>query len=199
MCKLVVPIAFLAVLFSCDVESARRESPPVATDEGLARRLGTEIVNQINKTRSTRGVPSLSWSPEATEAARLQVISCVARGTLTHDNPSPGLATVFDRLINVGSNPSFAAELLATDLVVVPRALVEIAPSGTTRETRTRTSSEIAASLVVRWLESPAHRSNLLHLEPAAIGCAVTVTRGVSGAPIVYCSVVLLRETDRSL
>ncbi|WP_129114198.1 CAP domain-containing protein [Halegenticoccus tardaugens] len=135
---------------------------------------------EVNDRREARGLDPLAFDPEIREVARYHSADMAERGYFAHSSPEG--ETVEDRYDRFGyrcrvhvSGLRYATggENLAKNYYREPVS------NGTSTEYY-ETESELAASIVDGWMNSPGHRENLLrpYWENEGIGVAVTIEGG---------------------
>lgn len=171
--------------------------------------LSAAIFHETNRQRRQLGLPLFRPLPQAVEAADLQANWNSVAARADHKNPIPGLESVMDRVRHTGLYPAKVAENLAmtplydvgdsTEIGIRHDGVRTIYVSPVTGEPLSvHTYASFATSVVLRWMNSPGHRANIVDPAHQYIGCSVRPTKGVSGADLL-CSAqvfVTLREAD---
>lgn len=176
--------------------------------------LSAAVFHETNRRREREGLPALAHHSGARRAAALQAKVMAARGSISHQNPEqPELATLQDRLAEVGLRPRFAAENVATafglqyesgkpffERVENGRTIYSFKPNGPPIPPHTYLS--FAKALLDQWMNSPGHRKNIVSSEPEFLGASSlpgkTGNSGKSGPrrsgpsrmPVFYCAQV---------
>lgn len=161
--------------------------------------LSAAIFHETNRRRANNKLPSLSFDAGAKRAADLQAQIMAKTGEVAHEHPeNPQYATLSKRVTGVGLNPRFAAENLAYTFAVQYRSgdrvyvreengekVFSYKPNGPALAPHTYVS--FAKAVVDQWMNSPGHRSNLLHREPTFLAVGCRPGKGESGLPMIYC------------
>lgn len=115
--------------------------------------LARDIARWTNVERLGHGVRPLIWSPRLARAARAHSEEMARLGYFSHDSPRPGRRTVLQRvrLAGVRSRPIFVGENIG----------------------RSTPWPHQARRFVQSWMDSPAHRSNLLRPNYRYLGIGV--------------------------
>ena len=103
------------------------------------------LFNSANRDRAAAGLPAFHWNANLADAARFHAQLMAQRNTLSHQ--FPGEPALQDRGRRAGARFSMIAENIA--------------------------EGPNASGLHVQWMNSPAHRANLLDAELNSIGIAV--------------------------
>jgi len=103
------------------------------------------LFNSANRDRAAAGLPPFQWDPNLADAARAHAQAMVQRNTLSHQ--FPGEPALQDRARQAGARFSMIAENVA--------------------------EGPNASGLHVQWMNSSAHRANLLDADLNSIGIAV--------------------------
>ena len=159
--------------------------------------LAVAIFHETNRWRAQFGLPLLSHRRELDRAADVQGAFGSLMPEAGHPNPLPSHATPTDRVIAAGLNPKLVGE----NVVLTPRrdagnqTLIHTLGDGaaqkyfnpdTGRELQPHTYDSFAARVLVQWLNSPAHRANIVNVEFRSLGCGVRPRRSVSGTYSLY-------------
>jgi uncharacterized protein YkwD len=161
--------------------------------------LSAAIFHETNRRRANDNLPVLKFDPATRRAANLQAQIMAKTGDVSHEHPdNPQYATLEKRLAAVGLAPRFAAENLAYTFAVQylsgdrvyvreqnGRKIFSYEPNGPPLQPHTYVT--FAKAVVEQWLNSPGHRRNLLHRDPAFLGVGCRPGTGDSGLPMVYC------------
>jgi uncharacterized protein YkwD len=110
------------------------------------------IVDLTNHVRAEAGVPPLNKSPALVEAAQLHSVDMARLDQMQHDLPGVPLATLTDRAESVHYDYQFLGENIAYN-------------------------QADPASVVAAWINSPAHRENMLDAQFADIGVGIAWNR----------------------
>ena len=110
------------------------------------------MINLTNAERTRAGLAAFRMNPRLGEAARIQAEQMAATGRFEHDLPDARYPRLEDRMDAAGYRWQAAAENLAF-------------------------GQRSAAAVVDTWMQSPAHRTNILHTTLTEIGVAHLVDR----------------------
>ncbi|MFN7937645.1 MAG: CAP domain-containing protein [Bryobacteraceae bacterium] len=121
-------IAVLSLLLSL--------TPASPADPSTA--LETQVLQQVNRERQSRGLPPLRQDPQLTKLARQHSRNMADRRFFSHDDPTQG--DVGDRLKSAGIPWTACAENIY----------------------RASATPDPAPAAVRAWMKSPGHRANLL-------------------------------------
>jgi uncharacterized protein YkwD len=126
---------------------------PVAAPPALnASAVADEMVDRTNAARRAAGLPSLARSVNLMQAAQLQADQMVKAGRMDHELPGQPYPTLKTRLAAVQYDVRAAGENIAE-------------------------GQRDAAAAVTTWLDSPAHRANILSKDYTELGTGVAAAR----------------------
>lgn len=154
----------------------REAIDPQAPD--LAR-LAAAVFAETNRVRADAGLRPFRPSRRGDRAADLQAEMGAMLMVVSHDNPRPGHADVFERAQRAGLAPSKVAENLAVTPLVEPD------------EPGALTYAAYAQKVVAQWMESPPHRANILSRELDHLGCSVRPKKAPNGRDVLLAVQVL--------
>jgi uncharacterized protein YkwD len=162
-----------------------QEIPLAHVDDGL---LARAIFEETNRVRLDHGLPPLAalsaLDAAAGEQASYMALICRAE----HANPFPGEHTVTERVAHEGLLGSRVGE----NAIMMPAQR----PADSAR--RDYTYAALADYLVAQWMDSPAHRANLLDPRYTHLGCAARIARGVlPGNRSVFATQVFFQRFSR--
>jgi uncharacterized protein YkwD len=171
------PLALLAALIAgcahVTPPAADVAAGPMARQISLANfdygLLGAAIFEETNRVRVSNGLHALALHPALDAAAAEQASYMALMFRAQHSNPIPGEHTVVERVNRAGLFGPHIAE----NAIMMPAQ----PPAGSPRPDYTY--AELAALIVDSWLNSPAHRANLLDPEYTYLGCAARAAHGV--------------------
>ncbi len=133
------------------------------------RLLGTAIFDETNRVRRANGSPALAHHPALDAAADEQATYMALMFRAQHGNPIPGEHNAAERVSRAGLNGLRVGE----NAIMLPAR----PPAGS--PVPDYTYAALAALIVDSWLNSPAHRANLLDPGYAYLGCAARIAHGV--------------------
>jgi len=136
---------------------------PLLLDERL---LITSIESRINDLRKNAGLRLLNPRRNLKDAATLQNEYCVARGSLSHQQPDSRYQTVRDRVIHLGGRYRRVGEN------VQYYGLLNSTVSGQKYIMNT-SYKEAIEGIVENWITSSGHYENLMHPDFRYVGTAV--------------------------
>lgn len=179
------------------LESAHQRIDPDAIDSEL---LSAAIFFETNVRRIEHGLKPLDHLPKLREAAAMQTEIMAERNVLAHVNPErPERRTPWQRIEEVGLDPKFAAENVATHFLLDyksgkpfyasiegDRQVFSYQPDGDPIPYHTYLS--FASSLLDQWMDSPEHRKNILDENPTHLGCAARLSRREGTMDVCYCA-----------
>jgi hypothetical protein len=145
-------------------------SPLGVNKAGASTLSASDIVSEINKERSARGLSALRLDSTLSASADRRSQVLVNLGSLIHVSSAPG--TSWPELVEAGYINTYAGENLALGL-------------------------ETADALVREWMNSPSHRANILSPDYHDVG--IGITRGAykgASQPVSY--VVAFFSSERS-
>jgi uncharacterized protein YkwD len=131
--------------------------------------LGRVMFAETNRVRVANGVSRLAHSAALDAAADEQASWTALTFHAGHANPIPGEHTAADRVAHAGLDGLRVGE----NAIMIPARR----PAGSPQPDYTY--GDLAAVLVDDWLNSPAHRANLLDPRYTLLGCAARVAHGV--------------------
>jgi uncharacterized protein YkwD len=127
-------------------------APVVATPTLNASAVADEMADRTNAARRAAGLPSLARSVNLMQAAQLQADQMVKAGRMDHELPGQPYPTLKSRLAAVQYDVRAAGENIAE-------------------------GQRDAASAVATWMDSPAHRANIMSKDYTEIGTGVAAAR----------------------
>jgi uncharacterized protein YkwD len=145
--------------------------------------LGAAIYGETNRVRAANGLRTLAHHPALDDAATEQATYMALMFRADHSNPIRGEHNSAERVQHAGVDGLRVGE----NLIMMPARR----PAGS--DPMDYTYAELAALIVDSWMNSPAHRLNLLDARFTAIGCAARVAHGVApGDERVFAAQVFL-------
>ncbi len=136
-----------------------------------------------NEARCRNGLTALSLDPALREAATIQADNMTALNQFSHDTSVPGAETMQQRFRMAGVTYRRAAENIITGFFMqyVARSsyytedneLCLFVDYDTGRPLQRHTYATLGEALVMRWMDSPGHRANILTPEFARHGAAM--------------------------
>jgi uncharacterized protein YkwD len=138
--------------------------------------LASAIIEETNRARAANRAPPLVRFAQLDSAADEQALHMALTQHLEHSNPLPSEGTAAARVARAG----FQAAHVSENAIVWPAA----PPAGSGQPPFTY--SQLAAALVGSWMNSPAHRINLLDPGSTCIGCAARFARNALGQTMVF-------------
>jgi uncharacterized protein YkwD len=133
--------------------SGPARTAPVATPPTLnASAVADEMIDRTNAARRAAGLPGLARSVNLMQAAQLQADQMVKAGRMEHDLPGQPYPTLKSRLAAVQYDMRAAGENIAE-------------------------GQRGAAEAIGTWMDSPAHRANILSKDYTELGTAVAAAR----------------------
>lgn len=131
------------------------------------------VFDEVNKTRAANGKRKLKWDDICSEAAKEQARYCASLGKLTHTQDNPEMQNVKKRYRHYKGTAGLVGENLLTLQFTIPNH--QAGDSLTERITRRYKSA--AKFMVKLWMESPAHKKNLLYDEYKVAGVNMVYTK----------------------
>lgn len=163
--------------------------------------LSAAIFHETNRRRAAHDRPALRYLPELRSAARIQAQGMRRTQAVSHQHPDPEVASLGERLAEVGLEPRFQAENVAMVFGIryesgsdyFPRReddrwVLSATPDGPPIPPHSYGS--FAASLVDGWMNSPGHRRNLLHRSAEFVGHACLHQPSPKSPDQFYCAQV---------
>lgn len=162
---------------------------PGVFDQGLPRTgahdadlLGQAVLIETNRARCGNGLEPLIGDPALQQAAALHARDMARLGFFSHESPVPGRETMMARARQAGAGYRWVSENIIEARYmayesrrryeVIDPALCEfVYADGTPIDAHTYAS--LAREVIRRWMDSPGHRRNLLHLTHRAHGFAI--------------------------
>lgn len=145
--------------------------------------LAQAICAESNRVRAEQGLPALPIEPMLSTGAQLHADQMVAHGFFDHDAPEGApYRTPKDRMLEAGVGNPFAAENIASwyalqyeggGYMVISERRTVLASQG--HILQPHTPETFAAGIVAYWMDSPAHRDNLLSTEATGLGCGAAL------------------------
>jgi uncharacterized protein YkwD len=160
---------------------ANREMPWHDHDDRL---LSAAILHETNRNRVENGLPPLRHMPKVDEVAIMHAKDMADGGWFGHENPDdPKKHTVLERAKLLGLNPMFVGEniIMEYGIQYEPRRKVYDTNRGRRPGLSYRPDGEpiprhtyqsFAKQVVRRWMDSPAHRENVLSKHAKFLGSA---------------------------
>ncbi|WP_438480872.1 CAP domain-containing protein [Oleiharenicola lentus] len=160
--------------------------------------LAWAIFHETNRVRATLKLPALKHLPKLDQAADYQAGVGALLEVVSHSNPLPDLATLKARVEKAGLTLKIAAENIAATTILEgntgERSVVVQRVNGRTvlldpatrRELLPRTYANMAASLVQQWMNSPAHRVNMVSTELEFLGVSARARQSPNGLDAIY-------------
>jgi len=182
----------LTAVIGRGAEGARDE---VAAESLDAARVARAIFEESNRVRARLGLPAFQADARLDSAAETQARIGHLQRPVRHTLPFPSVATPADRVRAAGVNARFVAENIALFSVFdVPlgaqfyrlRGETQLRDSRTGQPLRRHTVASFATAIVEAWMNSPAHRANLVDARLTHLGCAVYGVPGTDGADSVF-------------
>lgn len=190
--RLVLLLGLSAVFAGGATESARDEVVAESLEEV---RLARAIFAESNRVRVRLGLPVFRADARLDSAAETQARIGHVQRPVRHTLPFPSVATPLDRVKATGLKPRFVAENIALFSVFdAPsgaqlyrlKGEMQMRDSATGRPLRRHTYASFATAIVEAWMNSPAHRSNLVDARLEMLGCAVHGVPGSDGTEMVF-------------
>ena len=150
--------------WSCAVQVVPVSPSPASVPAAASGSVGAteaRIFNLINAERRRQGLPSLEYSRELDEMAKIQARNMARFHKMAHVLPESGLPTLADRARHVGYPFGRLAENVAHDF-----------PN--------------AQTVVQGWMTSKGHRANILNSDIVETGIAIAKS---SSGGLYYCQV----------
>lgn len=150
------------------------------------------IFHETNRVRRQMGLVPFTHLSKLDEAADLKAAIGVMQGELSHQNPIPLTATPADRVRAVGLSYRQVAENLARlGILDLPAGLNqagvrkragrdEYYQLDTKRTLEPRTYAGFATAVVQAWMDSPAHRANIVNPGFQSLGCGARTCRDLA-------------------
>ncbi len=173
---------------------------PIADGHIDQELLSAAVFHATNQRRAAEGLDRLRHDYRLDEAALIHARNMARGQYLSHVNPDdPALRTPLDRVRAAGIAPRYVAENVATHFGIQydagtrvfivqenPRPLFSETPDGAPIPSHTYRS--FAQTLLDQWMDSPAHRQNILAPEAGYLGagCVKHQTQGM-GMDKFYC------------
>jgi uncharacterized protein YkwD len=132
-----------------------------ASEKFSLAELNAALLKETNRVRGVHGLRALQLLPALAGAADDHTAFMVLTFTVSHTSPIPGRKNALERAKEHGLG---FASLVAENVLSTAFAAPHHSPDACT---------EIAATLVAQWMDSPGHRANLLHRGFTDVGCAV--------------------------
>lgn len=171
-------------------------SEPLSVESLDVKRLSTAVFHETNHVRRRLGLKLFKRLPQLDRAADLQASANALNQTASHNNIITAWATPSDRVRSLGLRPSLVSE----NAGLLP--LIDIDPAYGYIERSTETGSIIldastgrvaaphtyatyARAIVDAWMNSPAHRANIVNPEFKYMGCSNRPTRSISGLAMI--------------
>ena len=171
--------------------------------------ISAAVFHETNRRRVAEGLPALKHHAKAIEAATIQSKIMAARGSFSHVNPeNPRYQTLIKRVHAVGVKPGFAAENVAKVFGLryqsgrafykreeAGKTILSYTPNGPSIPPHTYAS--FAKELVDGWMNSPGHRTNILHTAAEYLGVSCVVKTVEGEMPIFFSTQVFLAPLKR--
>jgi uncharacterized protein YkwD len=179
---------------------------PAATNAVSSDRLNRELLDaavfhETNRRREQNGLPPLAYNGKARQMARIQSRAMAKDRFVEHTNPDPQQRNDSDRARTVGLHPRFLGENVASTFGLRyqsgmgffvreerGRKIYSLQPNGAPIPPHSYVS--FAEALLDEWMQSTAHRQNILHKSPEFLGCACEPSSDDSAMETFYCTQV---------
>jgi len=195
---------FIVMLFSSEVEASQRDCNPQLESGARARevRVGnidqelfnSSVLTYVNVERCKRGLVQLQ--PDASlMRATLQHSSHMATNTyVSHKSTQAGYRDLQDRLAKAGVHYRVAGENVAKSFVFAfnkqsisgDRANCRFNYASNGNRVPRHTYDTLAKDLVILWMASPTHRSNILHRSFRKVGATFDINSGQGFCGTIY-------------
>jgi uncharacterized protein YkwD len=194
-----------AVQFSKLVK-ASEPIDPAKLDRAL---LDAAVFHETNHRRQKHQLLPLAFDNRAWQLAQMQSKAMAGQAQVSHEHPEPDKKTLSDRARTIGLRTAFLAENVASTFGRQYRSgdkfyvrerfgkkIVSYEPKGPPIPRHTYLS--FAEALLDQWMDSLAHRKNILHAAPLYLGAACEP--GQTDTPLTkfYCTQVFLTPRDET-
>ncbi len=171
--------------------------------------LSAAIFAETNRVRREFGLRALRAYPRLHGAADIHAFTNAITGNVSHHNPLARRDRAWDRVRAEGIESAMVLENVAITLARVPpsggavRIVVSAEGARLRRDDVTGqdlpwpTYAELAARIVQQWMDSPAHRVNLLHPEVRYLACGTALARSPLGGEVVHAVQVFMARPER--
>lgn len=162
----------------------RSFNQPVDFENPDYSRLNAAVFFATNEQRLKNKLKVLTWSPNLEEMAAMHSEDMKEQGFFNHINPkNRKKKTPEDRARLTGISNPFIAENIATTFglnyeqnkKVVVKGPGKFSYPGSNDLILPRTYLEVADALVKAWMQSPAHRINILSANAVQLGCGTSM------------------------
>lgn len=165
------------------------------------------IFHETNRVREKLGLHRFAAISKLDEAADLEASVGRVYQPPSHTNPFPMIGTPMERVQFVGLKPRQVAENIALlsiyDIemsvgvgVTVREGRRQFVHPGTHAELKPATYRKFAATVVQGWLDSPAHRANIVNPALLYLGCSAQSTTSLLGVEQLFCVQVFFTPAD---
>lgn len=165
------------------------------------------IFHETNRVREKLGLRRLGALPKLDEAADLEASLGRVYQPPSHTNPFPMIGTPMERVKFVGLKPRQVAENIALlsiyDIemsvgvgVTVREGRRQFVHPGTHEPLKPATYRKFAAAVLQGWMDSPAHRSNIVNPALLYLGCSAQPTTSMLGVEQLFCVQVFFTPAD---
>jgi hypothetical protein len=156
------------------------------------------IFHETNRVRDKLGLRRFGSLPKLDEAADLEASVGRVYQPPSHTNPFPMIGTPMERVQFVGLKPGQVAENIALlsiyDIemsvgvgMTVREGRRQFVHPGTHEELKPATYRKVAANVVHGWMNSPAHRANMVNPALLYLGCSAQPTASMLGVEQLFC------------
>lgn len=146
--------------------------------------LAASVFAETNRVRRTMGLRPFRANRRLDQAAGRQAEMGSLLMMTGHDNPRRGEGSPFERVVNAGLAPGMVAENIA--LTPLGDAEVRLGAAPAAEDSPLVTYADCARRVVEQWMDSPAHRSNILNPHLDYLGCSVRPKKAVNGMDLLY-------------
>jgi uncharacterized protein YkwD len=160
--------------------------------------IAAAIFHETNMRRGEQKLSALAFDKKARAAALQQAQAMAKANTLTHSTPNATRnITPYDRLVAEGLQPRFSAENIAFHFALRydpgkpfytreenGQTLYSYEPGGEPLKPHTYVS--FAEAILTQWMNSPAHRKNIVAPEPEFLGVGCALSKDAKGFATVY-------------
>lgn len=170
----------------------------IAVDQFDRELLAEAIFHETNRVRGKFGLRPFRIFPKLDEVAALEASVGRVYQLPSHTNPFPLIGTPMERVKFVGLKPGQVAENIALlsiyDIemnvgvgMTVREGRRQFVHPGTHEELRSATYRKVAVNVVRGWMNSPAHRANMVSPTLLYLGCSVQPTASMLGVEQLFC------------
>lgn len=166
-----IKLRTIAILFSCAILMASSTSDQIDREHLDTAKLESMVLSRINKIRASKGLQELDAHQALKKASEDQVKYITVKGQLLHTQSNPQKAKARDRVEFYGGKMRGVGENVAYIKLFIPA--IYKGDQGKLDTLNIKNYQQAADYLVYSWMNSSAHRANILYADYEFTGLSV--------------------------